>query len=74
MKGRAVVIPALQALVREAQRTEAHSGSSACLATGHAERGITLQQFEVVESFLNSVFDVFELNVLVQIEEVFPFG
>ena len=43
------------------------------LRWSHAERGIALQQFEVVESFLNGVLDVFELNVLVQIEEVLPF-
>jgi hypothetical protein len=43
------------------------------LRRAHAERGIALQQFEVVESFLNGVLDVFELNVLVEIELVLPF-
>ena len=63
-----------QVLVCEAAKNPKHVQVRVlALRRSHAERGIALQQFEVVESFLNGVLDVFELNVFVQIEEVLAF-
>src|SRR5207245_1829962 len=63
-----------QALVCKAAKNPKHVQVRVLpLRRTHAERGIALEQFEVVESFLNRVLDILELNVFVQIEEVLPF-